>query len=116
MSDHLHDCGPSGQLEASWHGLTGRRVLDPDGKTIGRVVDLVAVPGDDDALQVRALLVGRIGLLARIAQGRWFRGRAAPLRIPFRDVRLDPDAVHLLRRAAGRLPDDDEDEDEEGPG
>ncbi len=46
--------------------LLGRRVVDPDGRNIGRIEDVVAEPHSDQ-LVVREYLTGERGLLSRLS-------------------------------------------------
>jgi sporulation protein YlmC with PRC-barrel domain len=54
--------------------LLGRRVVDPDGASVGRIEDIIAdfVGGGDECV-VRAYLVGRHGLAERLGGGRLVR-------------------------------------------
>ena len=58
--------------------LLGRRVLDPDGASVGRIEEIVADFAGDECL-VRAYLVGHHALAERLGGGRLVRALAALL-------------------------------------
>jgi sporulation protein YlmC with PRC-barrel domain len=62
-------------MQLLWHELVGSTVVDADGRSLGRLTDLVAEPDGDD-LQIAALIVGRRGLVRRVARPPWLHGDA----------------------------------------
>jgi len=89
-------------------GLQDLRVLDADGRSLGRVFEFRS-PGraetepTTDEREVRALLCGRRGLLERLGMK-----QASPLRVPWSAV-VAVDAREL--RVSGRRTDYEEAED-----
>lgn len=82
-------------MRLSYHDLVGRRVIDPNGASLGRVVDLTA-EAEGDRLVVTTLLIGPRAFLPRIG----FMPKGGAGGSPFREVawravaRID-DAIRL---------------------
>lgn len=81
-------------MQWRYHELRGKHVRSRDGHDLGSVTDLVAEP-QDDALRVAALLVGRAGILRRVAFKDIPLGARRPLRVPWRVVAGIDDEIHL---------------------
>lgn len=60
-------------MQLHWHQLAGRRVVDADGRELGRLTDVLA-EARDDHLEIVAIVIGRRGLLGRIGRRRWLPG------------------------------------------
>ncbi len=87
-------------MQIRYYELVGKRVVTADGKTVGRVTDLLA-RAEGDALMVNALLVGPSGLLRRIGFKSLANLRVAPARrVPWAWVARTADEIHLRVPAA----------------
>lgn len=88
-------------MQIRYYELVGKKVITAEGRSIGRLVDLVAEP-DGDSLRVTTLLVGPAALARRIAFKRVpLFGVAPPRTIPWQLVARVAEHVHLTVDAAG---------------
>ena len=82
-------------MQVRYNEIVGKRLVTADGKSVGRITDLLA-RAEGDALVVNALLVGPGGLMRRIGFKQLGNVRPAPVqRIPWAWVERIADAVHL---------------------
>lgn len=86
-------------MRVTYHQLVGLRVVDRDGRHVGRVVDLVAEPAGEGRLYVTGLLVGRTALMRRIGRARW---QPHPRVVAWADIAgLDGAGIRLRVPAGG---------------
>lgn len=82
-------------MRLRYREIIGMRVLDADGKTVGRIIDLEAEPYGG-TLCVTALLLGPAALVRRIGLKRPFLGSQHPTRVPWQRVAAIDGSVRLL--------------------
>ena len=95
---------PAGTFEIRLELLLDRRVVDQDGRTVGRVQEIMAERDETGGWVVREVLVGPLALFRRLATPRLYqafrqlfkRSGVAGYRIPWNRIDLtDPRVVRL---------------------
>ncbi|MBV8929319.1 MAG: PRC-barrel domain-containing protein [Mycobacteriaceae bacterium] len=75
------------------HQLLGLRVVDNNGRRVGRVADLTARSPGSDTVHVTGLLIGARAFLQRIGHDKW---NLHPMHIAWQDIAgIDPKGVRL---------------------